>query len=179
LGGERRRTNKMNDVDLLLRRYWENLYDQLTGKRDELGTAIDSLLRREVKQRGFEEFDDEERYAAYRDACLAFVEERIEQYNPFGAQYTFDGGARGRAADIQLELDWFGGREEFDELVEAAKRLAEGGMSEQRIAELAEQLIRQRGAYPDRSIIAGYEAKPALNRMPDYIVALAIEQAIL
>jgi hypothetical protein len=169
----------MNDVDLLLRAYWETLYDQLTGKRDKLETNIDLLLRREVEQRGLEGFDDEERYGAYRDACLAFIEERIEQYNPFGAQYTFDSEAKERAGRLQFELDWFGGREEFDELVSAARRLAEPGMSEGKMQEAAKQLIRQRGAYPDRSIISGYEAKPALNRMPDYIVALAIEQIIL
>jgi len=43
---------------------------------------------------------------------------------------------------------------------------------------LAAELITQVGAFPDKSIIAGYEAKPGLRKLPDYIVARAIEEII-
>ena len=51
-------------------------------------------------------------------------------------------------------------------------------MTDENVHVLAEELIGKVGAFPDKSIIAGYEAKPALQKLPDYIVAGAIEQLI-
>jgi hypothetical protein len=34
------------------------------------------------------------------------------------------------------------------------------------------------GAFPDKSIISAYEADPALGKLPDYVVARAIEEII-
>ena len=51
-------------------------------------------------------------------------------------------------------------------------------MSEQRIWQLADELIRLVGAFPDKSIISGYEAGPALKKLPDYVVARVIEEII-
>jgi hypothetical protein len=42
----------------------------------------------------------------------------------------------------------------------------------------AVELIKEQGAFPDRSIIASYQVAPALNKLPDYIVAQAIEQIL-
>jgi hypothetical protein len=44
--------------------------------------------------------------------------------------------------------------------------------------ELAGELIKEVGAFPDGSIISTYEVKPAPGKLPDYIVARAIEETI-
>jgi hypothetical protein len=44
---------------------------------------------------------------------------------------------------------------------------------------LAHELIQEHGAFPNKSIIAGYRAAPALNKLPDYIVAIAIEKTLV
>jgi hypothetical protein len=51
-------------------------------------------------------------------------------------------------------------------------------MSDGQLREAAGALIRKMGAYPDRSIIAAYEASPATRKLPDYVVARAIEEII-
>ena len=55
---------------------------------------------------------------------------------------------------------------------------AEAGMTEERMRSLAEELIKEAGAFPDGSIISTYEAKPALWKLPDYVAARAIEETI-
>ncbi|GAG69063.1 unnamed protein product, partial [marine sediment metagenome] len=49
-----------------------------------MAARIEKLLAEEIAERGFEDFD-EAKYAAYKDACLAFVDERIELYNSLAA----------------------------------------------------------------------------------------------
>ncbi|MHC4213611.1 MAG: hypothetical protein ACYSWP_09595 [Planctomycetota bacterium] len=51
-------------------------------------------------------------------------------------------------------------------------------MSHERLRQLAGELIDQFGAFPNKSIITGYQAQPALNKLPDYIASLAIDQII-
>jgi len=43
---------------------------------------------------------------------------------------------------------------------------------------LADELIKDVGAFPDKSIISAYKASPALSKLPDYVVATAIEEII-
>ena len=168
----------MDKTNLLLKAYYEALYQRLEAKKSLLTAGIERLLPKEIAKRGFGNFD-EEKYAAYRDACLAFVDERIETYNPIGIQYTFDRTkARGRPLKLELQLNWYEGRAEFEALVEAARDKAEADMTEQRMRELADELIEQIGAYPDKSIISAYQAEPALGKLPDYVVAQVIEEII-
>jgi hypothetical protein len=51
-------------------------------------------------------------------------------------------------------------------------------MTEENMRRLADELIRKVGAFPDRSIIPAYEAEPALGKLPDYVVARAIEETL-
>ncbi len=51
-------------------------------------------------------------------------------------------------------------------------------MSDQRLHDLAAELIKKAGAFPDKSIIAAYNAAPSLHKLPDFLVASAIEQLI-
>jgi hypothetical protein len=62
--------------------------------------------------------------------------------------------------------------------VEAARARSEAEITQETTAEQAEELIRQMGAFPDKSIISAYEAQPALGKLPDYVVARAIEEMV-
>lgn len=172
----------MNEIDLLLNAYYETLYERLGANKTILAEKIEPLLTREIAN-SFESLD-KEKYSAYRDACLAFIEERIESYNPFGIQYTFDRVARQRSFELELQLNWYDSTEEFEQLLEAVRLKTESDLSdksemtEQRLQLLTDELIKEVGAFPDKSIISAYEAEPALNKLPDYIVALAIEKTI-
>lgn len=167
----------MTETSLLLKAYYEALYERLEANKEFLAGRIEELLAEEVLERGFEDFD-EDKYAAYMEACLAFVDERIETYNPFGIQYTFDQSRRREAFELELQLDWYDSRAEFDDLVRAAREKTEAGEVEERLSSLAEELIKELGAFPDKTIISAYEAAPGLRKLPDYIVARTIEEII-
>ncbi len=167
----------MSETSLLLKAYYEALYERLQAGKELLAARIEKLLAEEITERRFEDFD-EAKYAAYKDACLAFVDERIETYNPFGIQYTFDRTRAKEAFELELQLDWYDSRAEFEALVQAARGKAEAGVTQERLGTLAEELIKELGAFPDKSIISAYEAEPGLRKLPDYIVARTIEEII-
>ena len=167
----------MNETNLLLKAYYEALYEQLEANKELLATRIEKLLQEEIVKHGFGNFD-EEKYTAYRDACLAFVDERMETYNPIGIQYTFDRVRAQEAIELELQLNWYDSRAELEALMEAVRSKAEVEMTEERMRRLADELIKEVGAFPDKSIISAYKAKPALGKLPDYVVAQAIEEII-
>ena len=167
----------MNETNLLLNAYYEALYDRLAAKKDLLQTRIDKILQEELAKLEFGDFNDD-KYAAYRDACLAFVDERSETYNPIGIQYTFDRIRTQEAIALELQLDWYDSREEFETLLEAARAKTQVPMPDERLRELAHELIKEFGAFPDKSIISAYEAEPVLGKLPDYVVARAVEEII-
>ena len=167
----------MSETIVLLKAYFEALHSILEDKRDILAENIKGELSKEIKNRGYEGVN-QEKFAAYWEACLAFIEERIEAYNPFGIQYTFDQNRRKEAFELELQLDWYDSRAEFENLVEAARRKAHAGNVEEGLELLAEELIKEIGAFPDKTIISAYEAKPGLRKLPDYIAARTIEEII-
>jgi hypothetical protein len=169
---------EMNEeANLLLKAYYETLYEQLEANKELLATRIEKLLKEEIVKYRFGDFD-EEKYTAYRDACLAFVDERMETYNPIGIQYTFDRIRAQEAVELELQLNWYDSRVELEALMEAARAKAEVEMTEERMRRLADELIKEVGAFPDGSIISAYEAKPALGKLPDYVVARVIEEIV-
>lgn len=168
----------MNSVRVLLRAYYERLHDRMEAKRTPLVAHIEALLPAEIARQGFGPLRPDQ-IQAYREACLAFVDERLETYNPIGIQYTFDRTASRRAVELEFQLDWYNSRCEFEELVGMARALVgEEGISDESLPDRADELVRQAGAFPDRSIIVGYNDKPALQKLPDFLVASAIEQVI-
>lgn len=168
----------MSETSVLLKAYYEALYDRLEDRKEFLTGRIDKLLAEEICLRGFENFD-REKFVAYRDACLAFLDERIELYNPIGIQYVFDRSRARDAFELELQLNWYDSRSEFKALVEAARDKMEPDVTPERLRLLAWELIEAVGAFPDRSIITAYGAKPALNKLPDYVVARVIEEDLL
>jgi hypothetical protein len=167
----------MNETKLLLNAYYEVLYERLEANKNILSARIEQLLDEEIAGRGFENFDGD-KFTAYRDVCIAFIDERIETYNPVGIQYTFDHIRTREAAELELQLDWYDSRAEFEALVKAARSKAETSLTEENLRLLVDELIRDFGAFPNRSIISAYQVGPALSKLPDYIVALTIEEII-
>ena len=167
----------MTDTSLLLKAYYEALYERLQADKELLITKVEELLTKEIGKCGYEDFD-EDKFAAYKEACLAFVDERIETYNPFGIQYTFDQTRSKEAFELEMQIDWYDSRAEFENLVSAARKKAQTGEIEERLEFLTEELIKEVGAFPDKSIISAYETEPALRKLPDYIVAQTIEEII-
>ena len=167
----------MGHANILLRCYYETLYELLEQKKNILVNRIRDVLREEIKAGGFGIFDHE-KFSAYWEACLAFIEERIETYNPIGIQNMYSRESREGAAKFEMQLDWYDSRNEYRELVEAARAKADMLVSDNDLQEKAIELIREVGAFPDKSIITGYRAKPALKKLPDYIVSLIIEESI-
>jgi hypothetical protein len=167
----------MGKTNILLKSYYETLYELLEEKKDKLAERIKDVLAEQVKAAGLGDFDHE-KFAAYWEACLAFIEERIETYNPIGIQYTYSRETREDAFKLEMQLDWYDSRKEFQALVEAARRKANSMNSDENFREKADELIREVGAFPDRSIIEGYRSKPELKKVPDYVVALIIEENI-
>jgi hypothetical protein len=167
----------MSETKLLLNAYYEALHDRLVADRQLLAERIEKLLQAEFENRDFGSIN-QEKYNAYRDACLAFIDERIEMYNPIGIQYTFDSTGRRQAFDLELQLNFYDSRAEFKALIQAVQNKSQLDMGEQELRELADELINDVGAFPDKSIISAYEAKPALSKLPDYTTARAIEEIV-
>ncbi|MHC4346651.1 MAG: hypothetical protein ACYSUP_18440 [Planctomycetota bacterium] len=158
----------MDQTKLLLNAYYEALHERLQANKAALAERMELLLSDEIAKRQLGKFDDKK----------FTVDERLETYNPIGIQYTFDPSRRKEAAKLELQLDWYDSRAEFRNLVETAQAKSQQLISEERLSEVADELICEVGAFPDRSIISTYEAGPALGKLPDYIVARAIEEII-
>ncbi len=167
----------MNPTTILLRAYYETLHNFLVENKDHIEAAISKAVAAELETLKPADFNTE-KFNAYRDAAVAFLDERIETYNPIGIQYTFDRIPTALALQLELQLNWFDSTAEFEQLKQAAAELAEPATSDGRLKELANELIHRSGAFPDRSIVSAYRADPALQKLPDYALAKAIEELI-
>lgn len=165
----------MKPEKILLNAYFETLYNKLLEQKQVIYSQIEQLLGPEIEKL---ETVSDEKIDAYRDACLAFVDERLEMYNPIGVQYTFDNRDRKFAKELELQLNWFDSTEEFNKLLDEIKEIGKKGFDGQNIEQYARQLIRRFGAFPDKSIIEGFREKPVLQKIPDYVVACSIEKII-
>jgi hypothetical protein len=170
----------MHSVRLLLKVYYERLYERMVADQPRLCSQIDTLLPAEIDRQGFGPMESH-KVEAYREACVAFIDERMEMYNPIGIQYTFDRSTTRQAADLEFQINWYDSQREFEDLVATARSLIRDvreGMPDEILYDLADRLIHRAGAFPDQSIISGYEAKPTLQKLPDFIVASVIEQVV-
>jgi len=168
----------MNKVRLLTNAYFEALYEVLVSNKDKLVSQMQGLLRAQIDKGTFSDWD-ESKFSAYLEACMAFLDERIETYNPVGVQHTFDHVSDAETLELEFALSWYDGRAEYTRLIKVARQKSETEIPEDRMCEVALEMIQQLGAYPDWSIIAGYEKQPTLNKLPDYVVAQVIEREIV
>ena len=167
----------MTSASLVLKAYYEQLYERMAARRPAMLARVDELLPAEVARRDFGDIGAD-KLAAYHEACIAFIDERLESYNPIGVQYTFGTAPSRTAAELEFELNWYNSRPEFADLVALARSLAGESVSDDVLEALARELIGRAGAFPDRSIIETYTAEPALQKLPDYIVACVIEEIV-
>jgi len=167
----------MNESNILLKAYYETLYDRLSPFKKQLSERMDQLLKTEIKKR-YPGIMKTQKYEAYLDTCVAFLDERLEAYDPLGIQYLFDNVRAKEVYELELQLNWYDSRKEFNELLVLVQRKTESEMTDERMGELAEEIIREAGAFPDQSIISTYLDKPSLERVPDYILAQAIEEML-
>jgi hypothetical protein len=165
----------MNKSKLLLNAYFEALHDLLFNQREVIKDEIDELLRTELAK--LVSVTDE-KIAAYMDASIAFLDERLEMYNPVGLQYLYDNQTSEFARQIELQLDWYDSSIEFQSIFDAVDVLTKSGFEPEQLPQLARQLVKKFGAFPDRSIIEYYLNKPSTRKLPDYILARAIEKII-
>jgi len=184
---------------MLLNAYLEQLHERLEEAKTECLAVIEDFLQQELANQDFGEALEGERYAAYLEAARSFVAERIETYNPIGMQYVYDGISGKEAIELDMQLNWYDSRAEYEDLKKAAREILantppraaelqdEGtGVSESdnrvghrpTLQEMAGELISRCGAYPDRSIVEGYESAPALRKLPEYVVAREIEKIL-
>ncbi|MBN2183094.1 MAG: hypothetical protein JW715_14375 [Sedimentisphaerales bacterium] len=170
-------SENMSRANLLIKAYYEALYELLVANRDFLVGRIEDVLAEEIEAGQYDDLDDE-KFAAYVDACRAFIDERIELYNPFGIQYLYSRERAKEAFEMELQLNWYDSRAEFHALVEAARIKAASLADEDDFEPHAKELAKEVGAFPDKSIISAYCERPALNKLPDYVVAKAIEEII-
>ena len=112
------------------------------------------------------------------DVCSLFLQERIEEYNPFGYQSLFNHFTSDEVKEIELQLNWYDSREELIKLCEIVGEFAETDMTDVRRKELAVKIIYVKGAFPNASIISSYLEEPSLKRLPDYILAKVMEGLI-
>lgn len=77
----------MKPEKIILNAYFEALYNILLEQKPIVCSLIEQLLIPEIEKL---EALSPEKIEAYSDACLAFVDERLEMYNPIGLQYTYD-----------------------------------------------------------------------------------------
>jgi len=106
------------------------------------------------------------------------LDERLETYNPLGIQYTFDNLRNPEAVQLELQLDWYDGTAEFDALMEAIRGKVRDGMPEGSLRQWANELIQEVGAFSDISILSAYATVPSSQKLPDYVVARAIEETL-
>ena len=169
----------MSRSKLLLNAYFEALYNILLDWKSSVISAIDKLLPEEFAKLDSTTADgNSEKLAAYRDAAIAFVDERIEMYNPIGLQYTFDNKTCQFAQKLELQLNWFDSTDEFQNLLDGISQIESTGFNEEKLPQLANQLIRKFGAFPDKTIIESYNRQPSLQKLPDFVVAQSIEKII-
>jgi len=172
----------MNPTRVVLNAYFERLCDLLEGAKPRTDERLKKLLNDEIDERNYH-IAEAEKFTAYLEAAAAFFDERLESYNPIGIQWTMPTPTAEEAFQIESILDWYDSRPEFDTLCRTARRKArrfEPGSeeSDRLLQKLADELINECGAYPNKTIIQTYQTQPQLNHLPDYIVSCLIEKII-
>jgi hypothetical protein len=167
----------VNEIQVLLNTYYEILHERLEAHNSQDPARLASLLQEEIARRSFEVVGAE-KFKAYLEATQAFVAERIETYNPVGIQYTFGKTSPEEAWEFETQLNWYDSRGEFETLVKTARTKLTADMSPEKLRQSARELIWELGAYPDKSIIEGYQGRPTLQKLPDYVVARVVEEIV-
>jgi hypothetical protein len=171
----------MNQSRIVMNAYIETLYERLNVQKIVCIQQMRPLLQSEIAEQRFD-IHRPDKFDAYLEACVAFLDERLESYNPIGLQWTFPQTTIKEAFEMEAIVDWYDSRDEFDTLCQRIKAKLQsyndGACSEEVIGRLADELIAEHGAYPNQSIIETYRRRPQKNHLPDLVVATAIEATL-
>ena len=83
----------MTSASLVLKVYYERLYELMEARRPEMLSRVDELLSAEVARQRFGDMGAD-KLAAYREACVAFIDERLESWNSSLTGTTADPSSR-------------------------------------------------------------------------------------
>jgi len=161
--------------------YIETLYERLSVAKDGCIQQMGPLLQSEIVAQQFD-IHRPDKFDAYLEACVAFLDERLESYNPIGLQWIFPQTMVEEAFEMEAIVDWYDSRDEFDRLCHQIKTklqaYSDEACSEEAVKQLADELIAEHGAYPNHSIIEAYRRRPQKNYLPDLVVATVIEAVL-
>ena len=170
----------MNSLKMLINAYYERLYELIEPQRELCLVRIEQVVRNEAELHWSEELTGE-RLKAHVEAANAFLEERLEMYNPIGLQYAYGSSSQSEVFSLEAALDWYNSQQEYHSLCKRAMNLlgeTKGRFSDQDISLRANQMILDCGAYPNQSILGQYSRRPQPNHLPDFAVAKCIEELL-
>ena len=157
--------------------YFSKLHELLVRERGRVEHLIRQQTRKEIPRR----WDDvsEESIEAYIGVAISFIEERLYAYS----LDSLDRFLKIVSAGLTLEdlgslddsLTWYNWKQEK---VEIDTRIETGLNIMQSPEDIVDDLFDEFGAFPNRSIINQYPRTPKKNYLPDYVLAIAIQQVI-
>ncbi len=157
--------------------YFSKLHELLVSERNSIEQLIEKETKTEISRR-WKDIDEEDT-RVYVDTAISFIDERLYAYGLDHVDRALKaitcGGSLADLASIERSLSWYDlqqEKEEIDGKIETGLNLM---LSEE---DIVDDLLDEFGAFPDRSIIQQYQFKPKKNYLPDYALAIAIQQAI-
>jgi len=156
--------------------YFARLLDRLQRERARTETLILEQVQEEISSR-YPHLN--EKAEAYQHAAAGFLEERLfeyrEDYWEKFLQPLAENISAAEIMEVSEQLSWYemqNEKREIDERIETLLNLRQSP------EDIAETLIEEFGAFPDKSIIKTYSAKPKPNYLPEYALAVAIQQVV-
>ncbi|MFH1731484.1 MAG: hypothetical protein ABIF82_07520 [Planctomycetota bacterium] len=156
--------------------YFAHLLDLLTRRRAKIETLILEQVQEEIASR-YSHLAGRTRI--YRDAAVGFLEERLyecrDDYWEKFLRPLVENITAAEIMEVAEQLSWYDmqrEKEEIDERIETCLNIHRSP------EDILEVLVEEFGAFPNRSIIAAYSAKPKPNYLPEYALAVAIQQVV-
>ncbi len=156
--------------------YFARLLDLLRQERPRLEKLIREQVRDEIALR-YPRLD--ERTSKYQEVAVGFLEERLCEYRDDYWETYLQPLATGASAaeirDVSRQLGWYDMQPEEEEI---DQRIETGLNLRQSPDNIVGALIQEFGAFPNKSIIRAYSAQPKTNYLPEYALAVAIQQVV-
>jgi len=158
------------------RLYFAQLLNLLRQERAKTETLILEQVQEEISSR-YPHLN--EKTEAHQDAAVGFLEERLYEYrDDYWEKFLKPLAENISAAEIMevsKQLSWYNMQNEKGEIDKRIETLLNLRQSPKDVAEV---LIEEFGAFPNKSIIKTYSAKPKPNYLPEYALAVAIQQVV-
>ena len=156
--------------------YFAHLLDLLSRERARIETLILEQVQEEISSR-YPHLN--EKTEAYQHAAVGFLEERLYEYRDDYWEKFLQPLAEDISAaeimEVSEQLSWYDMQNEKEEI---DKRIGTLLNLHQSPKDIAEVLIEKFGAFPNGSIIRAYSTKPKPNYLPEYTLAVAIQQVV-